>query len=343
MKKFITTLLISSLLLGLVGCAGGAEKQEAAQASDTNAQVQEESQTYSLKVSTVLTDTDPIVLGLQKMAEDVSKETEGNVNIEVYPSSQLGDTADVLEQAKSGSNVGVIIDTGMLADYVPDMAIYTGPYVFDSVENARKFIDTDIFKAWDEELATHGLRDLGCNWYQGARNFWTSKKVETPDDLNSMRVRTMGSQVAQETMKSLGATPTSLAWSEAYSGLQGQVVDSVEAQTTAVYGSSLFEVTKYCAQTEHFLLYTGLVISEKWYESLPDDYKEIVMKNAVAAGDYATELTLENEKIYNDEMKESGIEFVEVDKELFKNASASVYETMGWTELKAKIDEALGQ
>jgi TRAP-type C4-dicarboxylate transport system substrate-binding protein len=231
----------------------------------------------------------------------------------------------------------------MPADYVHDMAIYSGPYVFNSLANARKFIETDTFRAWDTELATHGLRDLGCNWYQGARNFWTNKKVTTPADLKGLRVRTMGSSVAQESMKALGATPTSLAWSEAYSGLQSKVIDSVEAQTTAVYGSSLYEVTKYCAKTEHFFLYTGLVISEKWYQTLPVEYQKIVMAEAIKAGDYATELTLKKEKEFNEEMAKKGIVFVEVDKKPFIEASASVYEKMGWSSLKKQIDAQLGQ
>ena len=298
---------------------------------------------YELKLSTVLTDTDPISIGLGQLAKSMDELTGGEVKIEVYPSSQLGDTADVLEQAKSGANVGVIIDTGMLADYVPDMAIYTGPYVFDSVKNARAFIETDLFQSWDAQLAAHGLRDLGCNWYQGARNFLTNTRVDKPADLKGLRVRTMGSKVAQESMKAMGATPTSLAWSEAYSGLQSKVIDSVEAQTTAVYGSSLHEVTKYLAKTEHFLLYTGLVISEKWFQSLPENYRTLLVQEAIKAGDYATELTLQKEVEYNKLMAEKGLTFVDVDKNLFKEASAKVYETMGWADLKAKIDAQLGQ
>ena len=329
MKKIIVALLVLMLVLTTAFAQGGKESAGA--------------KVYSLKLSTVLTDTDPISVGLEQLSAKVAERTNGEVKIEVYPSSQLGDTADVLEQAKSGANVGVIIDTGMLADYVPDMAIYTGPYVFDSVANARKFIETDMFKGWDTQLATHGLRDLGCNWYQGARNFLTNTKVETPSDLKGMRVRTMGSTVAQESMKAMGATPTSLAWSEAYSGLQSKVIDSVEAQTTAVYGSSLHEVTKYLATTEHFLLYTGLVISEKWFQTLPENYQKILVEEAVKAGDYATELTLQKEVEFNKLMADKGLTFVNVDKKLFKDASAKVYETMGWADLKAQIDAQLGQ
>ena len=155
MKRFLTAIAAIALVLGAAAHAGQ----------------------YALRVGNVLSDTDPITLGLREMAKAVSERTGGNLTIQVYPSSQLGDTADVLEQAMSGAAVGVIIDTGMLADYVPQMAIYTAPYVFNDVHEARKFIETPMFGKWDEELATHGLRDLSCNWYQGARHFLTNRKV----------------------------------------------------------------------------------------------------------------------------------------------------------------------
>ena len=332
-KKLLFVLLALALILSSCG-----NKSKTAAAPTTEAKP-----AYTLMLSTVLTDKDPISIGLNRLADNVKAATNGEVRIEVYPSSQLGDTGDVLEQAKSGSNVGVVIDTGMLADYVPDMAIYSGPYIFDSVENARKFIETDIFKGWDEKLTTFGLRDLGCNWYQGARSFLSNKKIETPSDLKGVRVRTMGSKVAQESMKAMGATPTSLAWSEAYSALQSKVIDAVEAQTTAVYGASLHEVTKFTALTEHFFLYTGLVISEKWFQTLPAKYQKILIEKAIEAGDYATKLTLEKEVEFQKIMAEKGMTFVKVDKAPFKKASSSVYETMGWADLKAKIDKELGQ
>ena len=225
----------------------------------------------------------------------------------------------------------------------PDMAIYSGPYVFNSVENARAFIETDIFKGWDEELTTHGIRDLGCNWYQGARSFMTNVPVATPDDLSGLRIRTMGSTVAQESMKAMGCDPVSLAWSEVYTGLSSNAIDAAEAQISAIYGASLYEVVDYYTLTEHFLLYTALVISEDWFQTLPAEYQEVLLTRAIEAGDYATAMTVEMESGYQEEMEAAGMQFVEVDKTPFIAASASVYEIMGWADLKAQIDAALGQ
>ena len=123
-------------------------------------------------------------------------------------------------------------------------------------------------KGWDEELTTHGIRDLGCNWYQGARSFMTNVPVATPDDLSGLRIRTMGSTVAQESMKAMGCDPVSLAWSEVYTGLSSNAIDAAEAQISAIYGASLYEVVDYYTLTEHFLLYTALVISEDWFQNI---------------------------------------------------------------------------
>ena len=352
MKKVLSILLVLVMVVAVLSACAKAPVDEAAppEEEESAAPVEEEAQeaeepaeTFTLKIGNVLADDDPITVGLREMSANVAEKTNGAVQIDVYPSSQLGDTADVLEMAKSGSNVGVIIDTGMLADYVPDLAIYAAPYVFDNVEEARAFIDTDIFKGWEEELATHGLRDLSCNWYQGARHFLTNTPVATPADLSGLRVRTMGSTVAQETMSSLGAVPTSLAWGEVYSGLQSKVIDAAEAQLPAVYGQSLHEVVDYITETGHFLLYTGLVISEDWYQSLPAEYQQVLMEESRACGDYATELTLEKEVEFKAEMEAAGVTFAEVDITPFKEATAAVYETMGWGELKAQIDAALGK
>ncbi|MDR1135056.1 MAG: C4-dicarboxylate TRAP transporter substrate-binding protein [Clostridiales Family XIII bacterium] len=323
------------ILIPLAGCSGSDEPT-----GEQNGQA-DDGQTYSLRIGNVLSDTDPITVGLRQMADTVRERTDGKLDITVYPSSQLGDTADVLEQAKSGTNVGIIIDSGILADYVPDMAIYSAPYVFDSIEDARKFIDTDIFKEWDDALATHGMRDLSFNWYQGARHFLTNKRVEKPQDLNGLRLRTMGSEVAQESMKAFGAIPTSMAWGEVYSGLQSKALDAAEGQITAVYGASLYEVIDYIAETGHFLLYTGLVVSEQWFQSLPEEYQQILLEESRSAGDYATELTLQTEVEQKAEMQTAGVEFVTVDIEPFKEASRSVYTTMGWEDLKASIDESI--
>lgn len=341
MKKTKKGMILTALIAGvlLTGCGTATSEVQKTEEVSTG----ESGEVFNIKVGNVLVETDPINIGLKSWADAVKEKTDGKVIIEIFPNSQLGDTADMIEQVVAGSDVGVMADTGLLADYVPDMAIYTAPYVFNSVENARKFVDSNIFKEWNEELSKVGIRNLGFNWYQGARNFLTNKPINSMDDLKGLRVRTMGTKVAQDAMSAFGCVPTTLAWSEVYSGLQSNVIDALEAQTTAVYGASLQETVTHITKTEHFLLYTGIIVSEKWWSRLPEEYKTIIKEQAIIAGDYATELTIDSEQQLLDKIAEEGVTISDIDKTPFIESSKIVYEENNWGDLKTRIDQEVGQ
>jgi TRAP-type C4-dicarboxylate transport system substrate-binding protein len=144
-------------------------------------------------------------------------------------------------------------------------------------------------------------------------------------------------------MRAFGAAPTSLPWVYVYSGLKNKAIDAVEVQTTAAYGVSLYKVAKYCAVTEHFMLYTALVVSESWFQSLPDEYKASLSARSKESGDFATKLTLTRETDLNNDMRNKGMIFIKVDKAPFIKASRALYKNMGWYDLKARIDKATGQ
>ena len=185
---------------------------------------------YTLKLGFVVTEQDPIFKGAEALKKAVEERTNGELGIEIYPSSQLGDTKDVQEQAKMGANVGSVTDPGRLAEMVHELGIMLAPYVADSYDELRTISLSKPWKEWEEELAQeHRLRILSFNWYQGARHLLTNKPITKPEDLKGIRMRTPGSAVWQETVRAMGATPVALAWAEVYPALQQKVIDGAEA------------------------------------------------------------------------------------------------------------------
>lgn len=299
---------------------------------------------YSLKIGFVVTDQDPMYFGAEALKKAVEEQTNGEVSIEIYPSSQLGDTKDIQEQAKMGANVATISDAGRLAEMVPELGIMLAPYVADSYAELKKLSLSDTWKGWEEELAQqHGLRVLAFNWYQGARHLLTNKPITVPADLKGIRMRTPGSPVWQETVQAMGATPVAMAWAEVYPAIQQKVIDGAEAQYPAIYGASLYEVVKYITKTSHFLLNTPLVVSEEWFQKLPPEYQKILVDEAVKAGELASNMTLEKESEYEAKIKEAGVIVNEIDTTPFKEATAVVYEKLGYAEEKKLVDEVLGK
>jgi TRAP-type C4-dicarboxylate transport system substrate-binding protein len=141
----------------------------------------------------------------------------------------------------------------------------------------------------------------------------------------------------------MGATPTGMPWSEVYSALQTKVIDGAEAQHPAVYGARLYEVVKVVTKTEHIYLITGIVTSRTWFDKLPADQQQVLTEETFAAGKWASEKTIESLADYEKKMKEKGMMVVEIDKAPFKAATAGVYQTLGYTELRKDVDKALGK
>ena len=102
--------------------------------------------TFKLNVGMVVTQNDPMFMGAEEFKKNVERRTKGNVTIEVFPSSQLGDTKDMQEQARSGANVAVITDAARLAEMVSEIGIMGAPYIVDNFQEGRKLVTSTMFK-----------------------------------------------------------------------------------------------------------------------------------------------------------------------------------------------------
>jgi tripartite ATP-independent transporter DctP family solute receptor len=297
-----------------------------------------------LNVNTALTTDDPMYAGLERMKANVEKRSAGKLQIRIFPGSQLGKDEDVLEQARAGANVAVLVDGGRLAPFVKEWGILGAPYLVDNYDQILKLEATPLFKSWVEKLRNASNHQvLSFNWFQGHRHVLTNTPVKVPADLKGIRMRTPGAPVWLETVRAMGATPTGMPWSEVYSALQTKVIDGAEAQHPAVFGAKLYEVVKYITKTEHIYLITGLVTSRGWFDKLPADQQAILREEAFAAGKFASEKTIESLADYEKKLKERGVTIAEIDKTPFRTATAGVYQTLGYTELRTEVNKALGK
>ncbi len=298
----------------------------------------------TIRVGTVLAPDDPMGQGLEKFASEVAEATGGEVVVEVFHNSQLGDTTEMLDQARAGAAVGTVTDVARLSEFVPSLAIMSAPFLFDTYEEADKFALSDAYLGWGDELAEKaGLVMLASNWYQGARHALTQMPVTGPGDLAGVRMRTIGAPIWIETIRAMGAEPTPIAWGEVYSALQLGTIDAAEAQPTAIRGAKLYEVIKHVTKTGHIQLVTALVISADAWNELSDEHKVIVRNLAVENGRYASNLTIEMGDKALAEVAETGVTISEVDLEPFKAAVMPVYELLDLTEEADIVKGVLGK
>jgi len=303
----------------------------------------EPQQKFTLKMSTQLAETSAMVGGFKAWADAVKQRTNGGLTIEVYTAAQLGSDEDVIEQAMQGANVAVLTDGGRMANYVKDIGIIGMAYIADNYDELKKITETETFKSWDAALVEENIRILSYNWYDGPRNFYTNKVINTPADLNGVRIRTPGSPVWARSVASLGAAPVAMPWNDSYNALHNNVIDGVEAQSTAAYPLKIYEVSKYLTKTEHFQLANFIMCGEKWFSALPAEYQAILMEECKKASVENAAQILTAAENAEKLMVENGMTINNVDKAPFVAAAERAYDELGFKPLRDKIWTEIGK
>ena len=323
MKKVTLSVLLIGLLmatLSLTGCGGS----KPAATPEKKA----EPQKIVLKASSVLPDTHPTNRAMKLLSDKVKEKTKGQVEIQVFGSSQLGEQRDNLEQLKLGTLDMMMTAAGPLGQFVPTMDVVSLPYVFRDLDHLHKALDGEPGKKLAADIAKAGFVFL---YYSdsGSRNLINNKRpIFIPEDLNGVKIRVMNSQLMVNTLKNMGAISTPMGQGEVYSALQQGVIDGWENSPTVLLQLKLYEVSKYFSWTRHFISPDVVLMAKKTWDKLSPDQQKAIMEAAKEAAVEQRKMWAEDEKTSVDELKKKGVLFNEIkDVKLFQDKVAPVWKT----------------
>lgn len=272
---------------------------------------------------------EPVLQVMRQFAERVETRSEGKLKIALFPGDQLGAQKKVNEMIKSGARMLNVTDYGQLSQFVADLGIVAGPYIYGSLEDTQRLVASDVFAEMSKRLEAQGLKLIMTDGLFGYRHVIANKPVRTTDDIAGMTIRVPPSPIMLATFKALGARPTDLPWSEVYNALQTGVVDAAEANYGSLAGSKLYEVRKVVSQTGHQVMLATFVTSTSFFNGLPKDQQAILLEEGKAAGAELTRLTLASDAEYAEQLRANGVEIVtDVDVAAFAEKAATAYDTM---------------
>lgn len=268
----------------------------------------------------------------EQFAQDIEKESNGTLRIELQPAEALGTATNMIEAIARGAPILQDSDPSHVFDYVPDFAIFTAPYVIKKPEDIEKAWNSEFVAELEKELQSKGLRFVTMSYF-GTRNILTNKQIFTRSDTAGLKMRNAPTRMWNEVSKILGGNPTTTAWSETYSALEQGVADTVEAPLGLLYSSGLTEVRPYISLTEHVLVTSSIIMSQKVYDSLPEDAQNALDKVGRAYPSARLEGALAIEAEFRKLLEDKGIVFNEVDKTDFIEAAASISDAFPeWSE-----------
>lgn len=342
-KVMALTLAGAMAATSLTACGGSTTETTAAAAGTQAAADTQAADSGSATADVVLqvafenSISEPVGQGWVKAQEIIKEKSGGQMAIEVYPDSQLGDKSSLIDSMLLGENVCTLADGAFYADYgVPDFGIVFGPFLFDSWEQCWTLIESDWYKEQCDKLEEKGLKLIASNWIYGERHTLTNVPVNTVDDLKGLKIRVPSNEIQSKGFDVLGATSTGMALGDVYQALQTKTIDGAENPLATLYGRKLHEVAQYLILDGHVKNFTTWVVSADWFNGLTEEQQNWLLETATEAGEYNNEVQQAAEADYLQKMKDEGVTVVEPSEEVlagFKEKAQPFYEMdFGWTD-----------
>jgi tripartite ATP-independent transporter DctP family solute receptor len=231
-----------------------------------------------MKLGHVATLDNPYHLGAQRFAELVSERTGGRVTVKIFPNAQLGNERDLIEGLQLGTIQMTIAANAPLSRYTARVLLFDLPFLFRDDAHWDKVVDGDVGKQIADEFGQYGFRTLG--YFDGGwRSPYNSKKpISSIDDIKGMKFRTMESPMHIAIYQAMGARGVPMASSEQYSALEQGVVDGSDAPISFYSQLRHHEIAKHLSSLPLFKLTVHLLISEKAFQSVSPETREVLVK-----------------------------------------------------------------
>ncbi|MCG8451682.1 MAG: C4-dicarboxylate TRAP transporter substrate-binding protein [Spirochaetales bacterium] len=280
-----------------------------------------------LKLSHVFSPAEQLTKSMDLVAQRVLEKTNGAIEIQTFPQAQLPAYKEGVEQVVRGANFISVEDPSFIGDYVPDFKALYAPMLYRSFDEYVELTQKPIVEEMKAKAEEQGIKILALTYIYGFRNLITDKVIETPADLDGMKIRTPGSKSYIDTLSAMGAIATPLPWGETLSAVQQGVVDGLEGSEFTNIGTKVYEgPTKNVANTRHILGTCGVYISTEVWDSIPEEYRTIIAEEFAFGANEMTNLLKEQHSGVVSELEGFGVKFNEVDGDAFREALAPLYE-----------------
>lgn len=351
MKKRIAMLLAMALTAtSLAACGGGSQPAattaaaggETQAAADTKAEETKAAETqaasgedpfaalgdFTMMVGHAQPEGNPRYVSMEKFAEDVAAKTNGHVTVEVFGNGQLGTEKEMLEQVVAGTVQGM---RGGQFDFSPRLLMFTLPFLAQNRAQVTALLQSDLAKkVCAEAEAETGTVIINLCDAGGWRQFSNSKHpITKPEDLQGLKMRTNGMNTIDKTFIALGATTTTIPYSDLYMGLKTGVADGQENPWVNVEGMKFYEVQKYFTEVNYQFHPDPFYVNATWWNGLPQEYRDIISECATEMGTYNDQLIDENQEAAKQVVIDAGCEVYEPSADelkAFQDAVEVVYD-----------------
>lgn len=287
---------------------------------------QEQQEIKVLKLAHGLDTNHPVHLAMVQLGEEIRRTSQGQLQVKIYPSGQLGAERECLELLQIGSLDITKVSAAVLENFVPEYKVLSVPYLFRDKDHSHNFYDSSVGRQFLNKGSEYRLRGL-CFYDAGSRSFYTKDRpIETPKDLEGLKIRVQKSNMAVSMVQQLGGAPTPISWGELYTALQQGVVDGAENNLPSFQTSKHYEVCKYYSFDEHTAVPDVLLVGTETWSRLNDQERRWLQDAANLSAIYQREVWAKAEEDAMNIIKDAGVQVNYPDKTLFAQKTTHSFE-----------------
>ena len=258
-----------------------------------------------------------------EVARLVKERTNGRIEIQVFPNSQLGGVGEMVDGVKSGAISMGHHDFGSLGKIVSTTAVFNTPFMYRDAAHAMRATDpsqSPALQKINQELIEKGNMRIVASLFQGARQLTSKEKVLSPKDMQGKKYRGVPIKLWSSMITGMGAVATPVEVSELATALATGLVIGQENPLPNIFTLKLYEVQKYVMMTNHMQSVLAVFINEKAYQGIPAADRKIMEATMIEVGQKTLDWDRESSARYRKELEGKGMVFVEEKDGLDVNA-----------------------
>jgi len=307
MKKVLSLLIVCVFVLFSAGAVFAADK-------------------IVVRVAHTLAPDSHYNMGLLHLGELLKERTNGEIEVQVFHSAQLGSERDAVEGVSMGTLEMTLVSSAPLANFTDRFMVFNLPFIIRDRHKAYEWMDGPAGQKILDSLLPKNMVGLGI-WENGFRNLTNSKKaVMEPSDMKGLKIRLMENPIHLATFKTMGAYPVPMPFGELFTALQQKTVDGQENPLIIIYTSKFYEVQNYLTLTGHFYAPAILIVNKQfWEKTLSEEQRDIFSACEKETRQWERQFSIDSEKELVSKLKDAGMTVLSPDKSKWVEAVRPVY------------------
>jgi len=282
-------------------------------------------QEYKLKVGVSTPEGYSYNVALAEFKKQVEEGSNGDIEVTVFPSSQMGGEAEMARNVQIGTLEATVVSTSNISPFLPSLQVLSVPYLLKSIECAMTVTSGEVGQEMAKELQEKAdIHVLGYYTFGYRQLFNTKRPINSVSDVAGLKIRIPPDKYLEQTWSEMGASPIPLPFSELFPALQQGVVDGDANPISSIKQFKWYEVVDNVAVTNVAVGMATFAMNGRFFNSLPEEYQKLVTDAAANSVDVNITADAANTEEAVVFLKEQGVEFTEPDLAGFREAAQPV-------------------